>query len=249
MKIIISGALGRMGREVAARAGAEGIEVAAGVDVFRGETAFPLYQTLNDVTETADVLIDFSLPAALPEILDYCGRTGTPAVLCTTGYTDAENAMVDEAAKQLALFRSGNMSVGVALVRALCKKAAQVLGDAADIEIIEAHHNRKVDAPSGTALMLRDAVQAGLDRPYATQFGREGRSCRRTHDEIGMHSLRGGTVVGEHEVRFLCNSERITISHSAENRGLFASGALKAAEFLCGKPAGLYSMDDIVGVN
>lgn len=248
MKIIISGAMGHMGRDVASLAVGEGYEVVAGVDAFPGEAAFPVYASFADVKEQADVIIDFSVPGALPGILEYAQRTGTPAVLCTTGYNAEDVAMVDEASKNIALFRSGNMSLGIALLRALGKKAAQVLGDAYDIEIVEAHHNRKIDAPSGASLMLRESVQEGLERPYATQCGREGRNCKRTHDEIGMHSIRGGTVCGEHSIIFLGNSERIVLTHSAENRGLFASGALKAALFMVGKKTGMFSMEDIVTV-
>ena len=170
-----------------------------------------------------------------------------PAVLATTGYTDEQLAKIDEAAKHVALFRSANMSVGVALLRALSKKAAQVLGDTFDIEIIEAHHNRKKDAPSGTALMLLDAVQSGLDDERTAVHGRSGRDCKRQKNEIGVHAVRGGTVTGEHDVCFFGPSERIRISHSAENRGVFASGAVRAAAWLEGREPGLYSMDDVMG--
>ena len=139
------------------------------------------------------------------------------------------------------------MSLGIALLRALAKKAAGVLGDAFDVEIVEAHHNRKLDAPSGTALMLLDAIKSAYPDEREAVFGRHGRDCKRQHQEIGMHSLRGGTVTGEHEVCFFGTGERIRISHSAENRGVFAAGALRAAAFLMNQQPGMYSMDDVVG--
>lgn len=246
MKILISGALGFMGREVARQCQAQGVEIAAGVDVAEGSADFPLFKTF-DQAPVADVIIDFSKPGSLDGLLAYAVKNKVPAVLCTTGYTEEQLRQIDESAKQVALFRSGNMSVGIALVRALIRKAATVLGDGFDVEIVETHHNRKVDAPSGTALMLYDAVKDAYDHPREAVYGRHGRDCKRQHNEIGIHALRGGTVTGEHEVSFFGASERIRISHSAENRSVFAVGALRAAEFLTGKKPGLYSMDDVVG--
>lgn len=246
MKILLSGALGHMGREVARQAEAEGVEILCGVDAAAGEASFPVY-TGFDEAPVADAVIDFSVPQALPGLLDYCVKHGVPAVLCTTGYDDGQLKAIDEAAKQVALFRSGNMSLGIALLRALARKAAEVLGDGFDVEIVEAHHNRKKDAPSGTALMLYEAVKDAYDQPRAAVHGRHGTDSKRQPGEIGMHALRGGTVTGEHEVCFFGPSERIRLSHSAENRSLFASGALRAAAFLIGKQTGLYSMDDLVG--
>ena len=246
MKILISGALGFMGREVARQCQAQGVEIAAGVDVAEGSADFPLVKTF-DQAPVADVIIDFSKPGSLEGLLAYAVKNRVPAVLCTTGYTEEQLRQIDEAAKQVALFRSGNMSVGIALVRALIRKAATVLGDGFDVEIVETHHNRKVDAPSGTALMLYDAVKDAYDQPREAVYGRHGRDCKRQHNEIGIHALRGGTVTGEHEVSFFGASERIKISHSAENRSVFAVGALRAAEFLVGQTPGLYSMDDVVG--
>lgn len=247
MKVWISGALGFMGREVASAVRSAGHEIAGGIDPSQGAADFPLYASFADVHEPSGVIIDFSSPAALDDVLAFAVANKVPAVLATTGYTDEQLARIDEAAKHVALFRSANMSVGVALLRALSKKAAQVLGDTFDIEIIEAHHNRKKDAPSGTALMLLDAVQSGLDDERTAVHGRSGRDCKRQKNEIGVHAVRGGTVTGEHEVCFFGPSERICISHSAENRGVFASGAVRAAAWLEGKAPGLYSMDDVMG--
>ena len=246
MKILISGAAGHMGREVAIQAGAAGIEVAGGVDVASVQADFPVWADFTQVP-VVDCIVDFSRPASLDGLLAYAMQNRIPAVLATTGYDDAQLAAIDEAAKVIPIFRSANMSVGIALLRALSRKAAQVLGDDFDVEIVEAHHSRKADAPSGTALMLYDAVKDAYDEPREAVYGRHGRDCRRAHSEIGLHALRGGTVTGEHEVCFFGPSERITLRHSAENRSVFAQGALRAAAFLPGKAPGLYTMDDVVG--
>ena len=246
MRVLLSGALGYMGREVARQAETGAFVILCGVDAAQGQAAFPVVQSF-DVAPVADVVIDFSAPQALEGLLNYCVRNRVPAVLCTTGYDEAQLAAIDEAAKHVAIFRSGNMSLGIALLRALAKKAAQVLGEGFDVEIVEKHHNRKKDAPSGTALMLFDAVKSAYNEPREAVCGRQGRDCQRQHREIGIHALRGGTVTGEHEVCFFGPSERIVLSHSAENRSLFASGAVRAAAFLLGKEPGLYDMDDMVG--
>ena len=246
MKILISGALGHMGRAVAEQAAAAGAEIACGVDVTAAEGAFPVYASFDQVTEPVDAIIDFSKPGSLESLLAFAKARKIPAVLATTGYTDEQIAAIDAAAEEIALFRSANMSVGVALLRMLCRKAAEVLGDSFDVEIVEAHHNRKVDAPSGTAMMLYNAVKDAYDEPRYAVNGRGGRDCKRQHGEIGMHALRGGTVTGEHEVCFFGQGERIRISHSAENRSIFAAGALRAAAFLQGLEPGLYDMDDML---
>ncbi len=246
MKILISGALGFMGREVAAQAKANGIEVACGVDVVPGTADYPLYTNFENCPPV-DVIVDFSTWKPGADLLTYAVKHRIPAVIATTGLSEEQLAAIDEAAKVIPIFRSGNMSLGIALLRALAKKAASVLGENFDIEIVEAHHNRKADAPSGTALMLLDAVKDGCESPREAVYGRHGRDCKRRKQEIGVHALRGGTVTGEHEVMFLGTSERVKISHSAENRSVFAAGALRAAEFLMGQKPGLYSMDDVVG--
>ncbi len=249
MKILISGALGYMGREVARQAQSEGIQVVCGVDVAQGQADFPIYTDFAQIpSETeVDVIVDFSSPAVLDGLLTWALARKVPAVLATTGYREEQLDQLDEAAKQIPLFRSGNMSLGVAVLQALSRKAAQILGDSFDVEIVEAHHNRKVDAPSGTALMLLDAVKAGLGTTYEAQFGRHGRDCKRKAEEIGVHSLRGGTVTGEHEVCFFGPSERVTLHHTAENRSVFAVGALRAAAFLREKSPRIYNMEDLVG--
>jgi len=246
MKILIAGALGFMGREVARQAEALGIEVACGVDIVPGKADYPLYTSFENCPPV-DVIVDFSTWKPGADLLTYALKYKIPAVIATTGLSEEQLAAIDEAAKVIPIFRSGNMSLGIALLRALAKKAASVLGETFDIEIVEAHHNRKVDAPSGTALMLLDAVKEGCESPREGKFGRHGRDAKRQKQEIGVHALRGGTVTGEHEVCFFGTSERIRVSHSAENRSVFAAGALKAAMFLVDQQPGLYSMDDVVG--
>lgn len=246
MKILISGAAGYMGREVAAQAKAAGMEM-VGVDIAPMAADYPVHASFADAPTDVDCVVDFSRPASLDGLLAYATANGIPAVLATTGYTPEQLAQIDAASKRMAIFRSANMSVGIALLRALSRKAAQVLGEDFDVEIVEAHHNRKADAPSGTALMLLDAVKDAYQQPRVAQNGRAGRDCRRAHNEIGMHAIRGGTVTGEHQVLFLGPAERITVSHSAENRSVFAQGAMRAATFLVGKAPGLYTMDDVVG--
>lgn len=247
MKILISGALGHMGRAVAAQASADGIEIVAGVDALQGDCSFPCHTSFDALPDCSGaVIVDFSRPEALTSLLAYAVKNHLPVVLATTGYTPEQEQEVDQAARQIPVFRSANMSVGVALLRHLCQEAAKVLGETFDVEIVEAHHNRKVDAPSGTALLLFDAIKNAYDEPRYAQLGRGGRSCKRQHNEIGIHALRGGTVTGEHEVCFFGPAERIRLSHSAEDRSVFASGALKAAAYLQGKAPGRYTMEDLV---
>lgn len=247
MKILISGALGHMGRAVAAQASADGVEIVAGVDALQGDCSFPCHTSFDALPDCSGaVIVDFSRPEALTSLLAYAVKNHLPVVLATTGYTPEQEQEVDQAARQIPVFRSANMSVGVALLRHLCQEAAKVLGETFDVEIVEAHHNRKVDAPSGTALLLFDAIKNAYDEPRYAQLGRGGRSCKRQHNEIGIHALRGGTVTGEHEVCFFGPAERIRLSHSAEDRSVFASGALKAAAYLQGKAPGRYTMEDLV---
>ncbi len=249
MRILISGACGFMGREVAAQAKALGIEVVCGVDIAADSATasdFPIYADYVSAP-AVDVAIDFSNWKPGADILDYAVKHHVPVIIASTGLSEEQLQRVEEASHVVPIFRSGNMSLGIALLRSLVKKASSVLGDGFDVEIVEAHHNCKLDAPSGTALMLVEAVKAGCAEEREAVFGRHGRDCKRQHQEIGVHALRGGTVTGEHEVCFLGTGERIKISHSAENRGVFAAGALRAAEFLMHQQPGMYTMDDVVG--
>ena len=245
MKLILNGALGRMGRAVAALAADRGHEIVAGVDIAVGTAAFPVCTDWADLP-VADAVIDFSNPSALEAELAYVTAHNLPLVLCTTGLSAEQIAAVNKAAETVPVFFSSNMSLGVAVLSALTKKAAAVLGDTFDIEIVEMHHNQKLDAPSGTALMLADAAKAGLSYEPVYTYDRHTRRQKRDKKEIGIASLRGGTVVGEHSVYFAGEQEVITLSHSAGSRSVFASGALAAANFIVGKPAGMYSMEDIL---
>ena len=246
MRILLNGCFGRMGRAVAGLAEQRGCTVAAGVDVTAGEATFPVFTAPADCTEAVDAVIDFSSPAALEAELAFVTEKNLPLVLCTTGLSAEQLAAVKEAATKVPVFFSSNMSLGVAVLSALTKKAAAVLGETFDIEIVEMHHNQKLDAPSGTALMLADAARAGLSYEPEYTYDRHTRRQKRDKKEIGIASLRGGTVVGEHSVVFAGTEEVVTLSHSAQSRSVFAGGALAAAKFLVGKPAGLYSMEDML---
>ncbi|MBP3646585.1 MAG: 4-hydroxy-tetrahydrodipicolinate reductase [Clostridia bacterium] len=247
MRIIIGGALGRMGRELTLAAEAAGVTVACGVDVaYCGQTMpYAMVSGYEQVTESADVIVDFSRPDALAELLKLAVERKTPVVLCATGYTEQELAMIAEAAEVVPVLRSANMSLGVNVLCELVRMAARTL-DGFDIEIVEKHHRMKADSPSGTAVMLYEAAQKEKGSETEPVYGRYGRTEKRTDREIGIHAVRGGTVTGVHEVGFYGNGEQVILTHQAENRALFAQGALKAARFLKDKPAGMYSMRDVV---
>jgi len=241
-KLVISGAYGRMGREVALCAKDSGFQVIAGIDMQAGEVAgFPVYTSFDEVPGTADALIDFSRPDALARLSEYVIRNHIPAVLGTTGYSREDFGLIDEMAKRIPVFQSSNISLGVCALKRLAKLAAQLL-PGFDIEIIEKHHNQKTDAPSGTALTLLAAVSIKEAEPV---YGRFGSKAKREPKEIGVHAIRGGTVAGIHEVGFYGPDEMVILSHTAQSRGIFASGALRAAIFLQGKPNGKYGMDEL----
>ena len=240
LKILLSGACGRMGRQVAALAEQENAQIAAGVDV-RAEAygAFPVYPSFSMVDQPADVIVDFSRPEGLPALLSYARAHHLPVVLAATGYNEQDLAAIRAAAQTVPIFRSANLSLGVYVLKTLARQAARLLPDF-DIEIIEKHHNQKLDAPSGTALMLYDAVSTPDTQPV---FGRSGRTQKREKNEIGMHAIRGGTVPGEHEVGFYGPSEVVTLAHSAQDRSIFARGALRAARFIASQTPGEYDME------
>lgn len=247
IKLIISGCNGRMGHVVEDICAADpNVDVVAGFDILgSADRNFPVYTSPDQFEGTADVVIDFSHPAALTPLLTFCERRGVSAVLATTGYSAEQLAEIDEAAKVIPIFRSANMSLGINVVIELIKKAASVL-DGYDIEIVERHHNRKVDAPSGTALMLADAAASVIS--YEPDYMYERHNVRQPRDkrEIGISAVRGGTIVGDHEVIFAGRDEVIELHHHAASREIFASGAVKASKFLMGKAPGLYSMADLV---
>lgn len=223
-----------------------GAVVTAGVDITEGNCDFPVYKSIFDVSEKADVIIDFSHHTLTEDILTYAQKNSIPAIICTTGHTEEEKEMMQRMEKYVPLFTSGNMSLGINLLCRLANQAAQILGEDYDVEIIEAHHHNKLDAPSGTAVMIAEEIQQAL--PYEAKRVTDRTPYRQKRDkhEIGMHSIRGGSIIGEHEVMFCGNGEVITIKHSAQSRDLFAQGAVKAAEYMVGKPNGRYTMKDVL---
>ena len=249
-RVLINGALGHMGQAVLAalKAGNGDLAVAAGVDLQHGEYPAPLFSTAAAVDVPFDVAIDFSRPAATMAVLELCLREGKPLVTGTTGLGEREMDRLKEASSAIPVFYSRNMSLGVNLQLALVQAAMRVLGDAFDPEIVETHHNLKVDAPSGTALMLAEALEAARDGESQLVFGRHEKNKRRDKAEIGIHSLRGGNKAGEHSVYFLGTDEELVITHRAGSKRVFAEGALKAANFLLARTPGFYTMEDVIRI-
>ena len=247
-KIILSGCGGSMGRTVVScAAGEKGCEIVAGIDLKENSDAsFPVFRSPEEVNTEADVLIDFSNPSLLTPLLQFGIGRKIPLVLCTTGYSKEQMEELKEASVQVPVFFSGNMSLGVNLLIELSKKAAKVLGSSFDVEIVEKHHNRKIDAPSGTALMIADGISSALGEEMHYVYDRHSQRKPREKSEIGIHSIRGGTIVGEHDVIFAGPQEVITLSHSAQSRDIFALGAIHAAEFLANQANGLYNMSALL---
>lgn len=249
-RIIIHGANGYMGRVVAEQAAADNeVTVVAGLDISdSGRYDFPVYANAADCMQEADVVIDFSVAQAVDGLLDFCEKRKLPVVLCTTGLSEEQLAKVEALSKKTAVLRSANMSLGVNALLALVKKAAEVFApEGFDMEIVERHHNRKLDAPSGTAIALADAMNEALGNTYEYVYDRSGRRQPRDPKEIGISAVRGGNIVGQHEVIFAGTDEVVTISHQATSRAVFGKGAIAAAKFLCGKEPGMYNMLDVVG--
>lgn len=246
--IAICGACGKMGRVIAdVIAGRDDCKVVAGIDkITQSYSDFPIYVSVSEMTEKPQVIIDFSHPSSLDDLLGYCLASGTALVVATTGYNEEQIAKIHKAAEQIPLFFTFNMSLGINLLADLAKKAVKVLGGQYDIEIIEKHHNQKLDAPSGTAIMLADAINEELDEKYSYVYDRHSVRAKRSKTEIGMHSVRGGTIVGEHEIIFAGRDEVISLKHEAHSKQVFAVGSVNAAVFLAGKPAGLYAMSDLL---
>ena len=247
--IAICGANGKMGKNIYnCIKEREDCNTVAGVDIFTEQYAdFPIVKTPAELPVKPDVIIDFSNPALLDGLLDYCLSTGTPLVIGSTGYSDEQIAQIKKAAGQIPVFFTFNMSIGINLLVNLAKKAAAVLGDQFDIEIVEKHHNQKIDAPSGTAIMLANAINETLDNSKHYVYDRHSRRQKREKSEIGMHAIRGGTIVGEHDVIFAGQDEVITLSHSAASKMVFAEGAVNAAVYLKDREPGLYDMQMLVG--
>ena len=246
--IILCGCGGRMGKAIAAAAKND-CTIVAGVDINASSLSaacdFPIYEKISDFPDKADVIIDFSHHSAIHSLIEYAKKTKTPIVIATTGHTDEELALIEESSKEIAIFRSGNFSLGINLLITLAKQAAKTLGMDFDVEIVEKHHNKKLDAPSGTAIMIADAI-ASERKESEYVYDRHSVRKAREQKEIGIHSVRGGTIVGEHEAIFAGENEIVTISHSAASREIFATGALRAAIYLANKDYGLYNMTDMI---
>lgn len=246
--IAICGACGKMGRVIYdIISNRSDCKIVAGVDkVAESYADFPVVEKISQLPERPDVLIDFSHPSLLDDLLDYCLTNGVAAVIATTGYSSEQIAKIHKAAESVPVFFTFNMSLGINLLAELAKKAVDVLGDQFDIEIIEKHHNQKIDAPSGTAIMLANAINEEADNKYNYVYDRHSVRAKRTKTEIGMHAVRGGTIVGEHEIIFAGRDEVISLKHEAHSKSVFAVGSVNAAVFLKGKPAGLYAMSDLL---
>lgn len=248
-RIIMHGCNGRMGQFITRLAAKEtDVKIVAGVDVSNHiQNEYPVFDSIAGCDVEADVVIDFASAKAVDALLDYCVAKKLPCVLCTTGLSEEQLRKVMEASKETAILKSANMSMGINLLLKLLREAAPVLSAAGfDIEIVEKHHNQKLDAPSGTAVALADAVNGALDNAYEYVYDRSARREVRPQKEIGISAVRGGTIVGDHDVIFAGTDEVITFSHRAYSREVFAKGALLAAKFLAGKPAGYYDMSDVI---
>ena len=246
--IILSGACGHMGRVIADTVRKkDGFEIVCGFDIKQDAASpFPVYSSPKEFSGRADVIIDFSHPSAFEGVLDYAVNTKTPVVFATTGLSEEQKEKMKAASEKTAVFYSANMSLGISVITALAKRAAEVMPDA-DIEIVETHHNRKLDAPSGTALLLANAIKKVREKAFFV-LGRSGQG-KRHEDEIGIHAVRVGNIVGEHEIIIGTDTQTITLKHEASSRSLFAEGAVAAAEFMIGREPGMYDMNDLIALN
>ena len=249
VNIIMHGCNGAMGQVISSLVERdEEVKIVAGIDLnTEAKNGYPVFASLEDCDVEADVVIDFASAKAVDHLLDYCETRRMPVVLCTTGLSEAQVERVSQVAKETAVLRSANMSLGINLLLKLVKEAAAVLAASGfDMEIVEKHHNQKVDAPSGTALALADSINEAMDHQYHYQYDRSARREKRDPKEIGIQAVRGGSI-GEHDVIFAGQDEVVTFSHTAYSKAIFAKGAVAAAKFLKGKAAGLYDMSDVIG--
>lgn len=248
-KVIMNGCNGKMGQCITGICKNDpDVEIVAGIDVYDGiKNDYPVFSSISACDVKADAIIDFSNVNAIDELLEYCEQTKTPVVLCTTGLSDEQLAKVEETSKKVAVLKSANMSLGINTLMELLKKAALVFAPAGfDMEIVEKHHNQKLDAPSGTALALADSIKEALPDDYDYVYDRSKERKKREKYEIGISAVRGGSIVGEHEVIFAGQDEVIEFKHTAYSKAVFAKGAVEAAKFLSGKPAGYYDMADVI---
>lgn len=249
VRAIMHGCNGKMGRVITGLIrDDDAIEIVAGIDTYTGTANdYPVFESIEACDVEADVVIDFSNASAVDHLLDYCAKKKLPVVLCTTGLSEEQLRKVEETAEQTAVLKSANMSLGINLLLKILQNAAKVLGPAGfDIELVERHHNQKVDAPSGTALALADSVNEALDNQYTYLFDRSQVRQKRGEKEIGISAVRGGTIVGDHEVIFAGADEVIEFKHTAYSKAVFGKGAVEAAKFLAGKKAGKYDMSDVI---
>lgn len=245
MNILLTGALGKMGEEIIKAVEKTDNKIMCGYDQKKENKDFPVYNDIKEIKENPDIIIDFSKPQATLEILKYAKEKKLPIVIATTGFSKEENEIIKEYSKEIPIFKSSNMSLNINIMANIIKKIAKYLNDA-DIEIIDIHHNRKVDSPSGTAILLADAINSVLEEEKTYNFERMQKREKRTKQEIGFSSIRGGNIVGEHTVAFYGENESLEITHKAYSRGVFAEGALNAAQFLIKQKPGLYDMKDLV---
>lgn len=248
VKIIMNGCNGKMGQVISRLVEEdENAVIAAGFDINdKINNSYPVFKTPDEFSGEADVVVDFSHPSSLTGILEYCKKRKLPVVLATTGFSAEQKAEFTEAAKEIPIFFSANMSLGINLLISLAKKAAKLLEGNFDIEIVERHHNQKIDAPSGTALAIADAIDESLSFPAEYVYDRHSVRRKRRKTEIGISAVRGGTIVGDHEIIFAGNDEVIELNHHAASKEVFAVGAIKAAKFMVGKEPGLYDMNDLI---
>lgn len=250
-KIILSGCSGKMGHAIVKSINERNdCKIVCGVDAYDcGDYDFTVYKSFDEIAEKYDAIIDFSNPSVLDTMLDYAVGNAVPAVICTTGYSEEQILMIKNASEKTGIFYSGNMSLGINLMVELCKMATKVFGchgDNFDIEIIEKHHNLKLDAPSGTALMIADGISQVSEKEKQYVYDRHSYRKQREKNEIGIHSIRGGTIVGEHEVIFAGHDEVVSIKHEAHSKEVFAIGSINAAVFMKNKESGMYDMSDLL---
>lgn len=247
-KIILNGCNGKMGQVITRLVSEDSeCEISAGFDINTSvDNSYPVYKNPDEFSGKADVVIDFSHPSCLTNLLNYCIKRKLPVIIATTGLTAEQKEEMANAAREIPVFFSANMSLGINLLIALAKKATALLEGNFDIEIVERHHNQKLDAPSGTALAIADAIDETLSFPAEYVYDRHAVRKKRSKTEIGLHAVRGGTIVGDHEVIFAGTDEVIELKHSAHSKEVFAVGAVKAAKFMAGKSAGMYNMNDLI---
>lgn len=250
VRIIMHGCNGKMGQVITGLVAKDNeVEIVAGIDPYDdGHNSYPVFSSFHDCIVKADVIIDFATAKAVDGLLEYSKKNNVPAVICTTGLSEEQIERIHETSREVAILKSANMSLGINTLFKLLKQATAILAPANfDMEIVEKHHNQKLDAPSGTALALADSMKEALDDSYYYKYDRSKERAKRDPKEIGISAVRGGTIVGEHEVFFCGEDEVIEFKHTAYSKSIFAKGAIEAAKFLAGKPAGMYDMSDVIG--